>query len=72
VVGLGALEFVGGDGMGINGGSRGPPDTAFVARMMCSMRAETKSFMIVERIVCCYGGLLGTYLAVLCFVSMYC
>jgi len=43
VVGLGAIEFV-----------REPPDTAFVARMMWRMRAETQSFMIVQRIV--YGG----------------
>jgi len=54
VVGLGAIEFVGGDGMGVNAGSREPPDTAFVARMMWRMRAETQSFMIVQRIV--YGG----------------
>jgi len=51
VVGLGAIEVVGGGGTGVNGGSRGPPDTAFVARMMCTMRAETQSFMIVQIMV---------------------
>ena len=51
MVGLGAIEVVGGGGTGVNGGSRGPPDTAFVARMMCTMRAETQSFMIVQIMV---------------------
>jgi len=64
---LGAIELVG-DGTGVNGGSREPPDTAVAVRMMWRMIAETQTSMIVARMIMMARWYLFRF--VLCFVCM--